>query len=217
MSEPMTVVVVDDHSIVREGLKEVIEQTGEFLVVGQASDGAHAIEVVCRLRPDLVLLDVIMPGMDGVTACREIMERVPEVRVVILTASRERDAVLEAVAAGATGYLRKDTDRERLLATFRGVAAGDLRVPADAVADLFADLRRDARRWDPLARVGLTRREREILTSFVQGKSYAEIAAERDVKPVTVRNAIYGIQNKVGVDSMPLLVVWAVQNGVAGG
>ena len=214
MADRMSIVVVDDHSIVREGLVEIIEQTGEFVVVGQAADGIEGLEVVCRLQPDLVLMDVLMPVLDGVSCCREIMARMPDVRVVMLTASRERDAVLESLAAGATGYLRKDTGRERLLSTFRDVAAGDLRVPADAVAELFADLRRDRRRWDPLARVGLTQREREILVSFVQGKSYAEIAAERDVKPVTVRNAIYGIQDKVGVDSMPLLVVWAVQNGV---
>lgn len=214
MADRMSIVVVDDHSIVREGLVEIIEQTGEFVVVGQAADGIEGLEVVCRLRPDLVLMDVLMPVLDGVSCCREIMARMPDVRVVMLTASRERDAVLESLAAGATGYLRKDTGRERLLSTFRDVAAGDLRVPADAVAELFADLRRDRRRWDPLARVGLTQREREILVSFVQGKSYAEIAAERDVKPVTVRNAIYGIQDKVGVDSMPFLVVWAVQNGV---
>ena len=210
----MTVVVVDDHSIVREGLKEIIEQTGEFRVVGQASDGLEAVEIVSEVRPDLVLMDVLMPRMDGVAACREIMERLPDTRVVVLTASRESDAVVDALAAGATGYLQKHTDRERLLATFRDVAAGELRVPADVVTRVFADLRSDSHLRDPASRVGLTQREREILTAFVLGKPYSEIALERSVKPVTVRNAVYGIQAKVGVDSMQSLVIWAVQNGV---
>ena len=209
----MTVVLVDDHSIVREGLKEIIEQTGEFRVVGQASDGEQAVEVVSEVRPDLVLMDVLMPRMDGVMACREIMGRLPDTRVVVLTASQERDAVVEALAAGATGYLQKNTDRERLLSTFRDVAAGELRVPAEVVTRVFADLRLDPHLRDPAARVGLTQREREILSAFVQGQPYSEIALARSVKPVTVRNAIYGIQNKVGVDSMQSLVVWAVQSG----
>ena len=165
----MTVVLVDDHSIVREGLKEIIEQTGEFRVVGQASDGEQAVEVVSEVRPDLVLMDVLMPRMDGVMACREIMGRLPDTRVVVLTASQERDAVVEALAAGATGYLQKNTDRERLLSTFRDVAAGELRVPAEVVTRVFADLRLDPHLRDPAARVGLTQREREILSAFVQG------------------------------------------------
>ena len=209
----VTVVVVDDHSIVREGLREIIEGTGEFRVVGEAGDGFEAVEVAGLVRPDVVLMDVIMPRKDGVLACREIMDLMPDGRVVMLTASGERRAVVDALAAGATGYLQKDTNRERLIATMRAVAAGELRVPADVVSRVFADLRRDYP-LDAADRVGLTQREREILVSFVQGASYAEIAAERSVKPVTVRNAIYGVRTKVGVDSMQELVVWAVRNGI---
>ena len=210
-AEAVTVVVVDDHSIVREGLREIIEGTGEFRVVGEAGDGFGALEVASLVRPDVVLMDVIMPRKDGVMACREIMERLPDTRVVVLTASGERRAVVDALAAGATGYLQKDTNRERLLATMRAVAAGELRVPAEVVSRVFADLRRDYP-LDEADRVRLTRREREILVAFVQGFSYSEIAVERSVKPVTVRNAIYGVRSKVGVDSIQQLVVWAVRN-----
>ena len=210
---PMTVVLVDDHTIVREGIRELVESTGEFLVVGEAADGFEAVSVVESVRPDLVLMDVIMPRKDGVAACREIMDLVPGTRIVVLTASREQDAVIEALAAGATGYLQKSTNRDRLLSTFRDVAAGELRVPAEAVSRVFAELRRG---YPPDAadRAGLTRREREILVAFVNGMTYSEIAAQRAVRPVTVRNAMYGIQDKVGVDSMQALVVWAVRNGV---
>ncbi len=133
--------------------------------------------------------------------------------MVILTVLGGRNAVVSALAAGATGYLCKDTNRERLLATLRDVASGEFRAPAEMVSRVFADLWRDYPR-DAAEQVGLTQREREILVSFVQGLSYSEIAVQRSVKPATVRNAIYGVQDKVGVGNMQQLVVWAVQNGV---
>lgn len=209
----MTVVLVDDHLLVREGLREIIDQAGEFRVVGEASDGYEAVAVVGRLRPDLVLMDVIMPRKDGVAACREIMEAAPDTKVVVLTASREQDAVVEALAAGATGYLQKSASRDRLFSTLRDVAEGELRVPAEAVSRVFAELRR-VHPPDAASRYGLTQRELEILASFVGGRPYSEIALERSVKPSTVRNAVYGIKDKVGVLSMQELVVWAVKNGV---
>ena len=125
--------VVDDHSIVREGLKYVLEQSGEFEVVGQAGDGEEAVRVAAELSPDLVVMDVMMPRKDGVEACRDIIEAAPETRVVMLTVANEETAVREAVAAGATGYLQKETDRERLLSTLRGVFCGELRLPAELV------------------------------------------------------------------------------------
>ena len=122
--ERIRVMVVDDHSIVREGLRLVLEQSGEFEVVGQAGDGEEAVRVAAEVSPDVVVMDVMMPRKDGVEACREIMESASETRVVMLTVADEETAVLEAVAAGATGYLQKETDRERLLSTVRGVYRG---------------------------------------------------------------------------------------------
>ena len=212
--ERTRVMIVDDHSLLRVGLKQVLEQTGEFEVVGQAADGDEAVRMVGEVSPDVVVMDVMMPHKDGVAACREIMEIAPETRVVMLTASTEEDAVVEAVAAGATGYLRKETGRERLLSRVRDVALGELRVPADVVRRVFAGIRASARVVDPAEAAGLTEREREILVSFAQGMSYAQIAEERGIMPVTVRNAIYGIQHKLQVGSMQELVVWAVRNGL---
>ena len=213
-NERIRVMVVDDHSIVREGLKHVLEQSGEFEVVGQAADGEEAVRVAAEVSPDVVVMDVRMPGKDGVEACREIMEFAPETRVVMLTVANEETAVLEAVAAGATGYLQKETDRERLLSTVRGVFRGELRLPAEAVRGVIAAVRGVAEAGDAADAAGLTAREREILISFAGGMSYARIAEERGIKPVTVRNAIYGIQGKLGVTSMQGLVLWAAQNGL---
>ena len=117
--ERIRVMIVDDHSILRIGLKQVLEQSGEYEVVGQAADGEEAVRVAADVSPDVVVMDVMMPKKDGVEACREIMESAPETRVVMLTASTEDDAVVEAVAAGATGYLQKETGLDRLLSAMR--------------------------------------------------------------------------------------------------
>ena len=106
-ADRIRVMVVDDHPIVRSGLRDVLEASGRFEVVGQAGDGEEAVRTVEELKPDVIVMDVIMPGKDGIDACREIMELLPDTRVMMLTASTEEDAVIEAVAAGATGYLQK--------------------------------------------------------------------------------------------------------------
>ena len=215
-NERIRVMIVDDHSIVRVGLKQVLEQSGECEVVGEAADGEEAVRVAADVSPDVVVMDVIMPKKDGVEACREIMESAPETRVLMLTASTEEDAVVEAVAAGATGYLQKETDREQLLSAVRDVARGDLRLPTEIVRRTFKALRDCAGTGDAAAEAGLTPWEREILVSFAQGMSYARIAEARGIKPVTVRNAIYGVQQKLKVKTMQGLVLWCVRNGMVG-
>ena len=211
-TRPIRVLLVDDHSVVREGLRLMLELSGEFQVVGQARDGEEAVRAASELSPDVVVMDVMMPNKDGVEACREIMEFAPETRVVILTASTEEDAVIEAVAAGATGYLQKVSGMDRLLDTVREVAAGELRVPAEVVTRVFAGIRRGAQ--EEPGPGDLTRREREILALFCRGMSYARIAEAREVKPVTIRNAVHGIQRKLGFGSKQEIVVWAVRNGL---
>ena len=212
--EHIRVMIVDDHSIMRVGLKQVLEQSGEFKVVGQAGDGEEAVRMAADVSPDVVVMDVMMPKKDGVEACREIMESASETRVIMLTASTEEDAVVEAIAAGATGYLQKETGLDRLLSAVRDVFRGELRVPAEVVTRVFAGIRSGGRTGDAADVAGLTFREREILISFSQGMSYARIAEARGIKPVTVRNAIYGIQQKLKVGTMQELVLWSVRNGL---
>ena len=197
-TKPIRGMVVDDHPIMRNGLRDALQDEGDFEVVGLAADGAEAVTLAQSVVPDVIVMDVMMPNMDGVDACREIMELLPDTRVLMLTASTAEDAVVDAIAAGATGYLQKSSGTEELADAVRGVAAGRLRIPDSAIRRVFA----------------LTVREREILTLFARGKSYAEIAETRENQTVTVRNAIYRIQDKLGVATKQELVVWAVRNGL---
>ena len=208
------VMLVDDHEIMRDGLREVLERSGNFEVVGQAGDGDAAVKIALDIKPDVIIMDVMMPLKDGIEACREITEMLPETRVLILTASSEEDAVMEAVAAGATGYLQKYSGKEQLLRTVRDVANGEYRIPAEAIRRAFAGIRAAPEQAATQGPGRLTAREREILTLFAQGLSYADIAEIRGNRPLTIRNAIYGIQNKLGIETKPELAVWAVRNGL---
>ena len=210
---PTRVLLVDDHAIMRDGLREVLERSGAFEVVGEAGDGETAVRVAQSVKPDVVIMDVMMPVKNGIDACREITEALPDTRVLILTAASEEDAVMEALTAGAVGYLQKYSGKGDLLRTVRDVAKGDYRIPADAIRRAFSGVRTaEQQRTDELNR--LTEREREILTLFARGQSYAKIAEARGNQPLTIRNAIYGIQNKLGIETKQELVVWAVRSGL---
>ena len=206
--------LVDDHTIVRDGLREILQRSGGFEVVGEAGDGASAIRVAQESRPDVIIMDVMMPGKDGIDSCREITEMLPDTRVLILTASAEEDAVIEAVAAGATGYLQKYSGKEKLLVTVRDVADGEYRIQADLLRSVFAGIRAAAEQQRTRELDRLTRRECEVLTLFAQGLSYPKIAEARDNQPVTIRNAVYSIQDKLGIETKQELVVWAVRHGL---
>ena len=213
--DEVRVLLVDDHPLVIRGLREVLEDAGGFNVVGQASDGVEAVDIAEESRPDVVVMDVMMPNMDGVDACRDILDLLPETKVLMLTASTEEDAVIEAIAAGATGFVQKFTGGGELVDAVMEVAQGRLMVPEDAVRRVFKLLRGGAHRM-PGPRM-LTSREREVLTHFAGGKSYAGIAEALDVGTVTVRNTVYRIQDKLGVGSKQEMVVWAVRNGLLDG
>ena len=206
------ILLADDHSIMREGLKVSLERSGQFEVVGQARDGEEAVRAASELSPDVVIMDVMMPKKDGVEACRDIIESAPGTKVIMLTASTEEDAVIEAVAAGATGYIQKVSGMDQLLRAVNVVAAGELDLPTKVIQRVFAEIRSASKGEDD--RATLTQREREILVSFSQGMSYAKIAEERAVKPVTIRNPIYFVQEKLGVDTKQEIVVWAVRNSL---
>ena len=206
--------VVDDHPIVRSGLRDTLEASGRFEVVGQAGDGEEAVRTVEGIDPQVIVMDVIMPNKDGIDACREIMELLPDTRVLMLTASSEEDAVIEAVAAGATGYLQKYSRPEELVEAVLDVAEGRLRIPDKAVRTVFAMLRNQRMLVSRQPADKLTAMERETLTLFARGRSYTEIAEARGNSVATVRNNLYRIQEKLGIETKQELVIWAVRNGL---
>ena len=212
-----SVMLVDDHSIMRDLLRDALENTGEFQVVAQAADGAEALRLVPEAAPDVIVMDVIMPVMDGIEACREITELLPDTRVLMLTASNEQDAIVKSIAAGATGYLQKYSGKEQLLTTLREVSQGEFRIPGNAARRLARAVR------SPLADAAserldnLTDREREILKQFAEGLSYQEIGDVREINALTVRNAVSGVQKKLGFRTRQQMVIWAVRSGLVDG
>ena len=212
-----SVMLVDDHSIMRDLLRDALENTGEFQVVAQAADGAEALRLVPEAAPDVIVMDVIMPVMDGIEACRAITELLPDTRVLMLTASNEQDAIVRSISAGATGYLQKYSGKEQLLTTLREVSQGEFRIPGNAARRLARAVR------SPLADAAserldnLTDREREILKQFAEGLSYQEIGDVREINALTVRNAVSGVQKKLGFRTRQQMVIWAVRSGLVDG
>lgn len=213
-SSPVRVMIVDDHPIVRSGLSDLLEDSGKFAVVAQAADGEEALRLAQEAEPQVVIMDVFLPGKDGIETCRELTARLPETRVMMLTAATQQDAVIDAIAAGATGYVEKFALPEALLSALSDVAEGRLCVPEEAVKQVFAMLkgRRQLDSSSPADR--LTAIERQTLTLFARGTPYAEIAKQRGNSVVTVRNTLYRVQDKLGIETKQELVIWAVRNGL---
>ena len=212
-----SVMLVDDHSIMRDLLRDALEQTGEFRVVAQAADGQEALRIVQEAAPDVIVMDVIMPALDGIEACRQITDLLPDTKVLMLTASNEQDAIVRSIAAGATGYLQKYSGKEQLLATLREVAEGEFRIPGDAARRLSRAVRSGPADGTDEQLATLTQREKEILKLFAQGLSYQEIGEIRNNSALTVRNAVSGVQRKLGFKTRQQMVVWAVRTGLADG
>ena len=206
------VMVVDDHPIMRHGLRNILEDLETFEVVALAADGEEAVRKAEECHPDVIIMDLIMPKKDGVEACRNILDQLPDTKVLMLTASTEEDAVTKAIAAGATGFIHKYSTSSELVNAIQKVAEGRLIVPDKAVRRVFKLIHADNALMSP-PKV-LTAREREVLTHFATGKSYAQIAEALSVSVVTIRNTIYRIKNKITVQSKQEIVVWAVRNGL---
>ena len=170
-----------------------------------------------RLLPDVIVMDVIMPVMDGIEACRQITELLPGVRVLMLTASNEQDAIVRAIAAGATGYLQKYSGKEQLLTTLREVAEGEFRIPGDAARRLARAVRSPSADAAAERLAALTNREREILKLFAEGLTYQEIGEIRNNSALTVRNAVSAVQRKLGFRTRQQMALWAVRAGLVDG
>jgi NarL family two-component system response regulator LiaR len=202
------VLLADDHSVVREGLHMFLGRDPELEVVGEAADGAEAVTLARELHPDVVLMDLLMPVMDGIAATAAIREELPDVEVVALTSVLESDAVVSAVKAGAIGYLLKDTHAAELRRAIKAAAAGQVQLSPSAVAYLLNQVRL------PEAPAALTDREQEVLRLLAEGKSNKDIARSLQVVEDTVKTHVAHILAKLGVQSRTQAVLTAARLGL---
>jgi two-component system, NarL family, response regulator LiaR len=205
------VLVVDDHAVVREGLRAFLELQDGIEVVGEAADGREAVEAGARLLPDVVLMDLVMPRLDGVGAMRALRERAPRARVVVLTSFLDDDKLLPALRAGAAGYLLKNAEPEELVRGIRAANAGQALLDPAAAARLVETL---AATEEPLER--LTPREREVLVLIGRGFPNKRIAQELRLSEKTVKTHVGHVLAKLGVTDRTQAAVVAVRAGLAG-
>ncbi|MFJ3923461.1 response regulator [Streptomyces sp. NPDC090022] len=207
---PIRVLLVDDHQVVRRGLRTFLEIQDDIEVVGEASDGAEGTERAEELRPDVILMDIKMPGTDGVDALRRLRELANPARVLIVTSFTEQRTVIPALRAGAAGYVYKDIDPEALAAAIRSVHAGHVLLqPEVAVALLAQD-------ESPSSRGGtaLTEREREVLSLIADGRSNREIARALVLSEKTVKTHVSNILMKLDLADRTQAALWAVRHGL---
>ena len=220
MAEPIKVLVVDDHLIVRQGLQLILETVDDITLVGQAADGAEGLRLAAELQPDVVLMDLRMPGMDGLSAIQRLSADQPGVAVVILTTFNEDDLMLRGLRAGARGYLLKDTSREALFNTIRAAARGETLLNPEIMARVLALTARPApippaeRPAAPAPGPSLTARELEVLAAAARGERSKEIAVGLGISERTVKAHLDSIYNKLGVDSRAAAVSVAMTRGL---
>lgn len=205
------VLIVDDHVVMAEGLRHLIEAQPDLVVVGCVSDGREALRKAMELRPDVVLMDIAMPELNGIEATRLIGQRTPEIRVVILSMHSNQEYVLRALQAGARGYLMKKNAADEVLTAIRTVHSGGRFLSRQIAEGVIDDYLRSGT-GSPLD--ALSSRERQVLQMLVESKVIAAIAESLSLSPKTVETYRSRIMQKLGIDDMPSLVKFAIQHGL---
>ena len=209
------VVIVDDHDLFRTGLRTLLEEQGVH-VVGEASTGEEALEIVAELAPDVVVMDLNMPGMAGIEATRQMTSVAPLARVVVLTISDQEEDVMDAIFAGACGYLLKDASIDDLVKGISSAAVGESLISPNIAARVLQRLRAASTDSQVVvnARAELSKRETEILKLIANGKDNAEIASDLSISPKTVKNHISNILMKLQINNRIQAAVYAVRSGI---
>ena len=204
--------LADDHRMLREGLRRTLEEEG-LEVVGEAADGEEALRLAAKLRPDVVLMDVTMPVLDGVEATRQLHEHLPEIPVVILTMHADREVLARAIRAGAAGYLVKDCSTDEVVRTVRLAANGETALSPELAASMLAEAQRadsPAEELEPI----ISRREEEVLQLVADGLSTSEVAAKLYISIKTVKNHLASIYEKLDSRDRTQAVLRAVRMGI---
>lgn len=206
------VLLADDHRMFRQGLREVIERKTDFEVVGEAGTGREALAMVEALRPDIVLLDIQMPELNGVAVAQELARAHPEIKIIMLTMYREDQQLVDAIQAGARGYLLKDADADELIAVLTRVQRGESAIDPALMTHMFAAIRRLSAKESELE--ALTERERDILKLVAEGQDNKTIAARLHLSEKTVGNRLSEIFQKLGVANRTQAALMAIQRGL---
>lgn len=209
-SGPIRVVIADDHLLVREGLRAILAVANDILLIGEACDGEEAIELANALSPEVMLMDLRMPHVDGIEAIRQIKASHPAIEIVILTTYDDDAHILQGLGAGARGYLLKDAGRNALFNSIRAAARGESLLPPEVLAALLAHSHRQER----AEREGLSQREQEVLRLLVTGAANKEIAMQLNITERTVKAHVTGILNKLGVNSRTEAAAVAIRTGL---
>ncbi len=202
------ILLVDDHTVVRKGLRTFLSYDPDLEVVGEAADGAQALRLARELSPDVVLMDLLMPGMDGIEATAAIRRELPDTEVLALTSVLEDASVVGAVRAGAIGYLLKDTQAEALCQAIKAAAAGQVQLTPKAAARLMQAVS------TPESPEALTERETEVLRLLAQGQSNKQIAHEMNNTEKTIKTHVSRILSKLGVQSRTQATLYAIRSGL---
>ena len=211
---PIRVLITDDHLIVREGLRLILETAEGIEIVGEASDGAECLKLVRELNPHVILMDLQMPRMDGITAIGHLRSEHPEIAIVILTTFNEDELMIRGLQAGARGYLLKDTSRANLLDTIQAAARGETLLKPEILARVLAA--KSASGSPAQADFTLTERELEVLRAAARGERNKEIAYKLGITERTVKAHLASIYQKFNVDSRAAAVAVAAQKGLLG-
>lgn len=209
----ISVLLADDHALFLEGLKELIRKAPDVELVGQAQDGRQAVEQAEELRPDIVLMDMTMPGLNGIQATREIVAKHPEARVLILSMHSDREFIAESLRAGARGYVLKECDSGELYHAIRSVAQGQWYLTPSVLPQLIEDYLRLLRAEEGTKACPLSERELDVLKLLVDGLNAKQIAAQLSISKNTVDTHRRRIMDKVGCNSMAELTRYAIREG----
>ena len=217
--EPIRVLLVDDHALFRKGLASLIEPLEDMEVVGEAGDGREALERARELMPDLILMDIQMPGWDGLKATQLIKEEMPYVKIVMLTVSDDDKDLFEAIKQGAQGYLLKNLSPEELFELLRGVYRGEAPISHLTAARILDEFARLAQKetWVPIAGNNITPREKEVLQLVAQGATNKEIASQLFIAENTVKNHLRNILAKLHVQNRVQAAAYARREGLIRG
>ncbi|HYD95811.1 MAG TPA: response regulator [Noviherbaspirillum sp.] len=217
-AKPISVLLVDDHTLFRSGIRSLLQRNSDFVVVGEAADGIDGIKRAKQLRPDVVLLDLNMPGMSGLETLQLLLQDCPDTAVILLTVSEEADDLTAALQAGARGYLIKNIDADYLVRAIRRAAAGEPVLAEAMTTKLVAHLQGGTPKPEPQSDLDkLTPREREILACLARGESNKHIARTLDVAESTVKIHVQNILKKLNLSSRVQAAVFAVGHGMAAG